>query len=190
MIRLWLFDFDGTLVSSYMDNPDKAYDRWSVVPGAARGLARLVASGRRIGIVTNQAGVAFGFVDPADVFSKINTALAALGLPQARFYTSVPELATATPSLWPDETPVSVCFAHPNAREAVYRDPRELARRKPGGAMICEQMVLAGIDDPRDVVFVGDSAEDAGAAAAAGCAFLAVRDFLDQIAGNPPIIDT
>ena len=43
---LYAFDLDGTLISSYMDNPGKDYHTWSVLPGrvemlrAARGEQR------------------------------------------------------------------------------------------------------------------------------------------------------
>ena len=55
---LVLFDLDGTLISSYMEAPDRRYDAREVLPGRREKLARLLIEGHRVGIATNQAGVA------------------------------------------------------------------------------------------------------------------------------------
>ena len=57
---LYLFNPDGTLISSYMDAPDRAYDRWTVLPGRRERLANLRKAGHGLGIATNRAGVCFG----------------------------------------------------------------------------------------------------------------------------------
>ena len=93
---LLLFDLDGTLISAYMDAPGRNYDDWAPLPGVRERLAALQAEGHRVGIATNQAGVAFGYVTEADFRRKLGAVLAALDLPP--------------------ETPVEVCFAHPRAR--------------------------------------------------------------------------
>jgi HAD superfamily hydrolase (TIGR01662 family) len=60
-----LFDRDGTLVVDVPYNGDP--DRVAPVPGAAEAVARARAAGRRVGVVSNQSGVARGLLTPADV---------------------------------------------------------------------------------------------------------------------------
>src|SRR5438270_7440719 len=107
-----------------MDTPDRRYGDWHVLPGRRETLARLRAAGHAVAVVTNQAGVAFGYVSESQVRRKIAAALEALGLPA--------------------DTPVAVCFAHPQARAYRYRSPKELARRKPSGAMLREVIERVG----------------------------------------------
>lgn len=61
--ELVLFDRDGTLVEDVAYNGDP--ERVTPVPGVAGALQRLRAAGVRLGIVTNQSGVARGFLDEA-----------------------------------------------------------------------------------------------------------------------------
>jgi HAD superfamily hydrolase (TIGR01662 family) len=72
---LVLFDRDGTLVHDVPYNGDPELVR--PVPGARAALDRLRAAGVRIGLVTNQSGVASGRLTPADV-SAVNERVAAL----------------------------------------------------------------------------------------------------------------
>jgi D-glycero-D-manno-heptose 1,7-bisphosphate phosphatase len=159
---IFLFDLDGTLISSYMDAPGRAYQRWHVLPGRVERLAALRAAGHTVGIVTNQAGVAFGFIREADFDAKIAQVLAKLGLP-------------------PD-TPVAVSYGHPRSRNARYRDPALLARRKPSGAMIRELIASHPQAAADGVLFVGDSDDDRGAAADAGVPFQWAEDFFASTA--------
>lgn len=166
---LIIFDADGTLISSYLDNPDKDYTRWHVLPGRREKLAQLRAEGHLVGIATNQAGVAFAWKDQAviteeDVWSKMAAVLEQVGLPM--------------------DTPVAVCFAHPKSRDERYSDPRAIRRRKPCGAMLLEiilewerrgQEVALG-----DVVMVGDRPEDEGAAADAGVRFVRTTELFPE----------
>jgi D-glycero-D-manno-heptose 1,7-bisphosphate phosphatase len=63
--RAALFDRDGTLVHDVPYNGDPALVR--PVPGARRAVERLRAAGLRIGLVTNQSGVARGLLTAAAV---------------------------------------------------------------------------------------------------------------------------
>lgn len=155
---LFIFDLDGTLISSYMDSPKKRYDDWQVLPGRGETLAALRAAGHTIAIATNQAGVAFSYVTESHARRKIASAITALGLPA--------------------ETPVAVCFAHPQARSFRYRQPAELARRKPHGAMLRELMMAT--DDRENVIYIGDKVEDRQAARDAGVRFTWASDFFDD----------
>ena len=60
-----LFDRDGTLVHDVPYNADPA--RVSPVPGAAEAVARLRAAGVRLGVVSNQSGIARGLITPAQL---------------------------------------------------------------------------------------------------------------------------
>jgi HAD superfamily hydrolase (TIGR01662 family) len=63
--RAVLFDRDGTLVVDVPYNGDPGAVR--PVPGAAAALDRLRAAGIRVGVVTNQSGVARGLLSTVDV---------------------------------------------------------------------------------------------------------------------------
>jgi D-glycero-D-manno-heptose 1,7-bisphosphate phosphatase len=161
---LFLFDLDGTLISSYMDAPGRAYERWEVLPGRRERLAQLVADGHQLGIVTNQGRVAFGRATEEQANDKLAAVLRALDLPAS--------------------TPIAVCFAHPNARLRRYRDPVEAARRKPSGAMIRE--LMAQYPAAAGVVYVGDRPEDEGAALDAGVTFVPAEIFFSSAYELPP----
>ncbi len=157
---LIIFDVDGTLITSYMESADRAYERWQVLPGRRERLAQLLTEGHQIAIVTNQAGVAFGHVTEEQVEAKLTAVLEALDLP----YT----------------TSIAVCFAHPKARLSRYRAPTEVARRKPSGEMIRElirQYPEAAADG---IVYVGDRPEDAEAAADASVPFVPAEVFFSE----------
>lgn len=65
-------------------------------------------------------------------------------------------------------------FLVPNALSS--SDPRcDPFRRKPHGGMILEAMKHFGVDNPRHVLMIGDSDDDAGAAAEVGCQFHRVK---------------
>jgi HAD superfamily hydrolase (TIGR01662 family) len=70
-----LFDRDGTLVHDVPYNTDP--DRVRPVPQAAAALWRLRTVGVRVGIVTNQSGLARGLISP-DQLTAVNTRLEAL----------------------------------------------------------------------------------------------------------------
>lgn len=155
---LYLFDLDGTLISSYMENHDRAYDVWAPLPGRAERLRELVEGGHAIAIITNQAGVGLGYTSEAVAWAKIRAALTALGLPA-------------------DGIAAYACFAHKGARRPEYREPRELARRKPSGAMIREAMADHQEAARLGVLYVGDRPEDQAAAQDAGVAFQWAEEF-------------
>ena len=156
---LYLFDLDGTLITPYMDNADKAYDVWSVLPGRRERLAALLSAGHQVAIVTNQAGVAFGFISEADAERKIAQAIKALGLPTS--------------------TPVAVCYAHEKSRDPRYNAPDACARRKPAPGMLLELMAQSGVSADQ-AVMVGDLGSDEEAARAAGVRFVLADAFFKE----------
>ncbi|WP_261165090.1 HAD family hydrolase [Microbacterium sp. Marseille-Q6965] len=64
-IRAVLFDRDGTLVEDVPYNGDPALVR--LMPTAEAAIARARGAGVRIGVVSNQSGVARGLITPAQV---------------------------------------------------------------------------------------------------------------------------
>jgi len=69
---IYLFDLDGTLISSYMDNSNKDYMRWHLLPLRKQVIEKLVQQGHIIGIVTNQAGVGLGYTTEQQVQERMD----------------------------------------------------------------------------------------------------------------------
>ena len=153
---LYLFDLDGTLITSYMDRPDKDYHAWGMLPGRTERLAQLRERGNQIGIVTNQGGVAWGHNTEADFERKITRVAREFG------YSNVTCISYAqrNPPLLAG-LPVWACYADSRAPDARYHVNAH--RRKPSGAMILEAMQAFGrsVDE---TLYVGDRQEDSDAA--------------------------
>lgn len=172
---LYLFDLDGTLISSYMDNPDRNFHAWSLLPGRAEKIAALLAEGNQIGVISNQASVAFGYNSETDVEQKLCAVGAALGYGWIELHDGGESRELATGARNAGVLSVHVCYTHPRASVEAYQDDNLTSdRRKPSPAMIHE--ARAGENTIR-VVFIGDSQEDAGAARNAGVAFQWAKDF-------------
>lgn len=154
---LIMFDLDGTLITSYMDLPDRDYHTWQVLPGRRERLAALMAAGHQLGIATNQAGVAFGHVSEAEVHARLRDVVRALGLPA--------------------DTPALACFGHPNARIGRYRRAEQIRCRKPDGHMLREIMAHYPAAAAEGVIYVGDRPDDEGAARDAGALFALAEPF-------------
>lgn len=191
---LYLFDLDGTLVSSYMDRPDRDYHAWELLPGRAARIAALRAAGF-VGIVTNQAGVAFGHIAEDDFRRKIAGVAAALGYAHVELWSGgEPEefsvIDYGFPQRWETvveedgpswqrpllagQLAVHVCYADGRARDPRYRQGAE--RRKPSGAMIREA-AQSWPDGAEGIVYVGDRPEDEAAARDAGVRFRWAEEF-------------
>ncbi|MDP8931914.1 MAG: HAD family hydrolase [Actinomycetota bacterium] len=78
-----LFDRDGTLVADVPYNGDPALVR--ALPGVREALDRLRAAHVKLAVVTNQSGVARGFLSPAQV-AAVNASVDALLGPFDAFY--------------------------------------------------------------------------------------------------------
>ena len=153
---LYLFDLDNTLISGYMDNADKHYDRWHLLPGRRERLQKLLAERHAVAIITNQGGVAWGLVSPEQMLKKIAAAVQRLGLP--------------------DDTPVFVAY-HDRRGRPPYNMPSEAERRKPASAMLREAMAALPGAAAAGVLMVGDRREDQAAARNAGVDFAWADDF-------------
>jgi D-glycero-D-manno-heptose 1,7-bisphosphate phosphatase len=155
---LYLFDLDGTLITPYMDRPDKDYHNWQVLPCRDARLSALRAAGHSVGVVTNQAGVAFGYVSERDWLRKC-------------------EQVNRAFSLKPGE--MAYCLAHPKATEQRWRDPRDCIRRKPSPKMI-EELMTHFHATRDDTLFVGDMESDRQAASAAGVEYMDAQEFFSR----------
>ncbi len=147
---IFLFDLDGTLISSYMDNSNKDYTRWHLLPFRKQVIEKLVQQGHIIGIVTNQAGVGLGYITEQQVQERMARVLRELNIPDA---------------MW------VACYAHKAARSSRYNNPKELARRKPNGTMILEILHRYPEQAAQGAIYVGDSPTDEQAARNAGIRF-------------------
>ena len=148
-----LLDRDGVL------NIDHGYthrpEDLAFVPGAAAAVRRLNAAGRRVIVVTNQAGVARGYYDEAAVeafHAAMSAALAAEGARIDAFY---------------------YCPYHPDAEVEAYRHA-DHPDRKPNPGMVLRALADFGVAAENAFV-IGDRDSDVAAGVAAG-----VRGYLFQ----------
>jgi histidinol phosphatase-like enzyme len=158
-MTLYCMDMDGTLIEPHYDGGEEVqpYEAVKLLPGVYDRLQWLAIhdSGAKFSIITNQGGVAFGFVTEEQAYAKIGLVLAKLEM------------------MWSRPISVHVCFNHPDAKLDLYRydDPR----RKPGPEMIHEAMRYHGIAHDTcciPAVMTGDLPADEGAAKAAGVAYV------------------
>jgi len=131
-------DRDGTIIEDlgYLGDPE----RIQFVPGAQEALRALRASGYRLIVVTNQAGVARGLITEADV-RRVNQRLQEL-------------LADAGVAL----DAIYYCPHHPEAGSPEYR--QACTSRKPGPGMIERARRDFALDLGRSVI-IGDHSSDA-----------------------------
>jgi D-glycero-D-manno-heptose 1,7-bisphosphate phosphatase len=136
--RLALIDRDGTIIVDkvYLRDPEGI----EFAPGALDGLRLLRNAGFALVLITNQSGIARGYLDAAmleRIHDRLQSMLAAEGL----------------------------------RLEAIYFCPHGpddgCDCRKPAPGMVTKAMLDLGFR-PEEVVLVGDSDADMGAAAAAG----------------------
>lgn len=178
------FDLDGTLVTSYMDNPDRNFDTWQLLPGRQQRIVQLISEGHQVAIITNQAGVAYGHVDADQVREKLQRVAGALGFGGVAIHSG------GAPSFWSTSfhmaenwqpvtkrsLPIFVCY------------DKDGPRRKPSGAMIREAIADVQIeyfDGDENVIsfadvptlYVGDRPEDEAAAHDAGVRFQWAHEF-------------
>jgi histidinol phosphatase-like enzyme len=135
------------------------YDTVELLPGRAGALWRLTEDPvARFALVTNQAGVAFGYQTMAQVGEK----LARVALACEFFY--------ARPFS------IHIAVGHPKAKIIEYRDPLLVARRKPAPTMLEEAIARHGVTAD-GTVFVGDMDSDRECAAAAGVEYVDASEF-------------
>jgi D-glycero-D-manno-heptose 1,7-bisphosphate phosphatase len=167
---LFLFDIDGTLIRSFMRDggQDQDYDLIEVLPGRSVALEALRGDGHDVALVTNQAGVAFGYQTTADVRRKLQRVLKALGL-GGGIRTTEGERCSPPPVAY-------VSFAHPKATIDLFLSDSDW--RKPGGGMIRQAMLDHDVS-AASTTFVGDMDSDQAAAEAAGVRYMHADDFFE-----------
>lgn len=170
---LHLFDLDGTIITGYLDNADKDYHRWELLPGRAARLARLARVGA-IGIITNQGGVAFGYNTEEDFTTKIGRVAMLLGYSRVVIHDGRPD-GSLVLGWGADALHVYVCYSDSRAKDARYRV--DAHRRKPSGAMIREAIAAEPWHADDGALYVGDRPEDEAAARDAGVAFQRAEEF-------------
>lgn len=161
-----MFDLDGTLIESYMDRPDKAFAPVVLLPGVAERWAYLRSeTGNNLAIITNQAGVAYGYNSKDDVRRKLCVVGAALGYGWIKLHEGDEPLTLSTGAKQPGVLMIFVCY------------DKSGPRRKPSAGMLDESMRFAGYGSgsrpnyTQYVLYVGDRPEDEQAAQNAGVPF-------------------
>ena len=141
-----LLDRDGVINKdrgTYVSKPSELI----VLSNALRAIARLTAAGIRIGICTNQGGIARGIYDEA-ILAEIHA-----------------KMMAAVHDFGGEIEHIVFCPSYDNA------DPR----RKPNPGMLLEQAAFFGLADLAGVPFVGDNVVDVQAARAAGAVPVLVK---------------
>lgn len=151
--HLFLLDLDGTLIQSYMDRPDRAFDPVDWIEGADWALRDARQRGVRLAIVTNQGGVAYGLVSPAQIADKLSRVAQHLGYTGVAIYDG-----SKAPELRENVLPCLVSY------------DKSSDRHKPSPAMLIEAVRLHNADMGYVTMF-GDRDEDQYAAIAAGVRF-------------------
>ncbi|HVH45906.1 MAG TPA: HAD family hydrolase [Labilithrix sp.] len=138
--RALFLDRDGTLIRDVGYPRDPA--AVELLPGAAVGLTTARELGYRLVIVSNQSGVARGFIQPGEARAV-----------QARVEELFAREGVVFEGAW-------FCF----------HGPDEACRcRKPAPGMLVDAAELLGIDRSRSIM-IGDKPSDIEAGVAAGCA--------------------
>lgn len=158
--KLIVFDADGTLRSCTVPGqpcPNRAGE-WQLIPGVQKRFGEIEWSNRHVAIVSNQAGIALGYMSEADAFSMLNETLS-----------SALELAPSTPLTraiyWCPHLPNAACPCRKPSPFLLLRSAFRLVEEK-GTFVRLDQML-----------YVGDQQSDREAAARAGIAFAWPHDF-------------
>jgi len=161
--QLLLLDRDGTLNRSLGDRPPNHPHEIELLPGVGRKLHRLASMGWRLVIVSNQGGVAFGYLTLRQAWATHRAVLDALPVRIKASY---------------------LCPHHPRGTEALYAI--DCPNRKPAPGALLDAMARFQAE-PEECLFVGDRDSDCEAAAAAGIDFAWAREFFGP--RLPPLAD-
>lgn len=153
--KLVIFDVDGTLVRTKSGAKfRKLADDWEWIPGRLERLEMLHNQDIKLGIATNQGGVAFGYLNADQIIDELF------------------KMATEGHIYY-----MAICSTHPEATIEEYKC--DSFRRKPGAGMLYELLTQARCS-PTDVLMVGDREEDEQAAKTAGVDFQNADEFFSQ----------
>ena len=145
--RLLLLDRDGTLNEGLGTGPPNHPEEVKLLPGVGERLHEYASMGWRIVIITNQGGVAFGYMSEEEAYATHQALLDALPVSVDASY---------------------LCPHHPRGTIPRYAIP--CPNRKPGPGAILDALERFGAQ-AQDCLFVGDQDSDREAADAAGVPF-------------------
>ncbi|SRR6266568_338821 len=147
-------DADGTMVATKSGATfRKDATDWKWLPGRFEKIRELLTQGKRVVVITNQGGVAYGFMRREDILVELMKMCREVGIPAGGLY---------------------ICYTHPKGSIEEYR--REDDRRKPGPGMLLEAMRDFEAE-PSETLYVGDLPDDEQAAKNAGCDFMLASSF-------------
>jgi histidinol-phosphate phosphatase family protein len=152
--RLLLLDRDGTLNYAPDHRPPNHPNEVEMLPGVGAKLHHYASLGWRLVVVTNQGGVAFGYLNEKQAQAIHQAVLDALPV----------EIDTSY-----------LCPHHPQG--TIPRYAVECPNRKPAPGAILDALARFGAN-PTNCLFVGDQESDCEAARAAGVPFVWARDWV------------
>jgi HAD superfamily hydrolase (TIGR01662 family) len=173
MMMLYMFDIDGTLIRSFMceggGGQSQDYDLVEFLPKRLAKLSTLARDpNSAFALITNQAGVAFGYQTKEQVLSRLFVILRELDF-----------LGCVS---------VHVSYFHPKATVTQFKGIERYEgiaqshgadahdRRKPGAGMLFEALDKHEVWS-HDAVFVGDMDTDRQAALVAGVKYVDAQEF-------------
>ena len=151
--RLLLLDRDGTLNQSCGTGPPNHPGEVKLLPGVSVKLHEYASMGWRIVVITNQGGVAFGYMSQEQAYVTHQALLDALPVAVDASY---------------------LCPHHPKGTIPRYAIPCPNRKPSPGAILDALERFSA---QPQDCLFVGDQDSDREAAIAAGVPFAWASDF-------------
>jgi histidinol-phosphate phosphatase family protein len=151
--RILFLDRDGTLNRTFSNRPPNDPSEIELLPSVAFTLHQHAAMGWRIVIITNQAGVAFGYLTEEQAWATHQALLDALPIPVDASY---------------------LCPHHPEGTILEYAFPCPNRKPAPGAAFDALRQFKAR---ESDCLFVGDQHSDRQAADLAGIPFLWAKEF-------------
>jgi D-glycero-D-manno-heptose 1,7-bisphosphate phosphatase len=154
--HILFLDRDGTLNRSLGHRPPNAPEEVELLPNVASTLARYAADGWKLVVITNQGGVAGGYVSEAQARAVLQRAIDLLPVPVAASY---------------------LCPHMPGAKVPEY--DLDCPNRKPRPGFILDALQRFGAR-PEDCLLVGDAITDRQAAQAAGVPFVWADRFFDR----------
>jgi histidinol-phosphate phosphatase family protein len=151
--RILFLDRDGTLNAGVGSGPPNHPHEVELLPGVADRLWRYAALGWRLVVVTNQGGIAFGYLSEDQAWAVHR------------------EVSNRLPV---DVDSTWLCPHHP--RGTIARYAVDCPNRKPAPGALLEAMARYGVE-AQDCLMVGDMDSDRAAAEAAGIPFAWAEDF-------------